>query len=110
MRQAEAQLAELRQHIRKAELGIGLEVEQARLAVELAKDRVAVTELAQAQAEESASLSRSRFEAGSLLTAELIGVEGRLMEARMRSAVALADQKIAIAQLRRAVGVSPIQN
>ncbi|MDQ8198333.1 TolC family protein [Pelagicoccus enzymogenes] len=110
VKQAEAQLAALRQHIRKAELGIGLEVEQARLAVELAKERVAVTELSLAQAEESASLSRSRFEAGALLTAELIGVEGRLMEARMRRAIALADLKIAIAQLRKAVGLFPIQN
>lgn len=110
LRQAEAQLAELRSGIRKAELGIGLEVEQARLAVELAKDRVAVTELALAQAEESAGLSRSRFEAGSLLTAELIGVEGRLMEARMRRVFALADETIAIAQLRKAVGLSPLQD
>ncbi len=110
LKQAEAQLAELRQYLRKAELGIGLEVEQARLALELAKDRAAVTELSLAQAEESASLSRSRFEAGSLLTAELIGVEGRLMEARMRRAVALADLKLAIVQLRKAVGIFPIQN
>ncbi len=110
LKQAEAQLAELRQYLRKAELGIGLEVEQARLALELAMDRAAVTELSLAQAEESASLSRSRFEAGSLLTAELIGVEGRLMEARMRRAVALADLKLAIVQLRKAVGIFPIQN
>ena len=103
-RQAEAQLAELREGMRKASLGIGLEVEQARLMLELARERVAVTELALAQAEESASLSRSRFESGSLLTAELIGVEGRLMEARMRRAVALADERIATVELRRAVG------
>lgn len=109
LRQAEAQLLELREYIRKADLGIGLEVEQARLAVELARDRVAVTELSLAQAEESASLSRARYEEGALLTAELIGVEGRLMEARMRRAVAVADEVIAVAELRRAVGLSPVQ-
>ncbi len=109
VRQADAQLAELRQYIRKAELGIGLEVEQARLALELSRDRVAVTDLALRQAEESASLSRARFEEGALLTAELIGVEGRLMEARMRRAVAVAEEIIAIAELRRAVGFMPIQ-
>lgn len=107
--QAEAGLSEIREYIRKAELGIGLEVEQARLALELAKERVAVTTLSLAQAEESAALSRSRFESGALLTAELIGVEGRLMEARMRHAVAVADEVIAVADLRRAVGVYPIQ-
>lgn len=109
VRQADAQLAELREYIRKAELGIGLEVEQARLALALARDRVSVTELALRQAEESASLSRARFEEGALLTAELIGVEGRLMEARMRRAVAVADEIIANAELRRAVGFIPIQ-
>lgn len=110
IKQADAQLAELREHIRKAELGIGLEVEKARLALVLARDRVSVTGLAMQQAEESAALSRARFEKGALLTTELIGVESRLIEARMRRAVALADEVIAIAELRRAVGFMPIQN
>jgi outer membrane protein TolC len=110
VRQADAQLSELREYIRKAELGIGLEVEQARLALALARDRVTVSDLALLQAEESASLSRARFEEGALLTAELIGVEGRLMEARMRRAMAGADEVIAISELRRAVGFTPIQN
>lgn len=109
VRQAEAQLAELRENIRKAELGMGLEVEQARLALELARERVAVTELSLSQAEESARLTRARFEAGGVLTAELIGVEGRLMEARMRRAVALADEHIAIVALRRAVGAPLVE-
>lgn len=110
IKQAEARLAELREHIRKTELAIGLEVEQARLALELARDRVAVTELARQQAEESAALSRARFEEGALLTAELIGVESRLIEARMRRAVAEADELIATAELRRAVGFFPMEN
>lgn len=109
IKQAEAQLSELREYIRKAELGIGLEVEQARLALVLTRDRVSVTGLALQQAEESAALSRARFETGALLTTELIGVESRLIEARMRRAVALADEVIAIAELRRAVGFIPIQ-
>lgn len=109
LRQAEAQLSELREYMRKADLGIGLEVERARLAVELAKDRVAVTELSLAQAGESAALSRARYEEGALLTSELIGVEGRLMEARMRRAAAVADRITAVAELRRAVGLSPVQ-
>lgn len=109
VRQAEAQLSELGEYIRKTELGISLEVEQARLAVELAEERVVTTKLRLQQAEESAELSRARYDEGALLTAELIGVEGRLMEARMKRAIALANLKIAIAELRRAVGVYPIQ-
>ncbi len=108
-RQAAAQLEMLRAGLRKAELGIGLEVEQARLGLELARERMAVTDLALAQAEESAKLSRARFQSGTLLAAEIIGVESRLIEARMRRAVALADERIAIVALRRAIGAPIVE-
>ncbi len=106
--QAEAQYAEVQEMLRKLELGLGLEVERARLAHDEAVQRLAVAESAIAQADESASLSRARFKQGALLTADLIGVEGRLIEARMRHAVAAADERIAIADLRRAVGLEPL--
>jgi outer membrane protein TolC len=67
-----------------------------------------VTAQAVAQAEESAALSRARFEKGALLTADLIGVESRLIETRMRRAVAVADERIALAELRRALGLAPL--
>lgn len=106
--QAEAELEEVHEMLRKTELGVGLEVEQARLTHESALERLAVATTAVAQAEESAALSRARFQAGALLTADLIGVEGRLIEARMRRAVAAADERIAVANLRRAVGLEPL--
>ena len=56
------------------------------------------------QADESATLTRARFEKGAVLIADLIGVEGRLIEARMRRAVAAADERIALAELRGALG------
>lgn len=105
IRQSLAQLAEVKELLRKAELGIGLEVEQARLAHTDAAGRVAVSELAVAQAEESAALTRLRFEKGAVLTAELIGAESRLIEARMRRTVAQADAQLAVADLRRALGL-----
>lgn len=108
IQQAEAELEEVREMLRKAELGVGLEVEQARLAHDSALERLAVATTAVVQAEESAALSRARFQQGALLTADLIGVEGRLIEARMRHAVAAADERIALAELRRAVGVDPL--
>ena len=105
IRQSSSELAQAREMLRKATLAVGLEVEQARLAYEDARDRLTVTARAVAQAEESAALSRARFEKGLLLTAELIGAEGRLIEARTRRAFASADELIAVADYRRALGL-----
>ena len=105
IRLSSAKLTQVREMLRKATLGIGLEVEQARLAHDDARERLSVSAQATAQAAESAALSRARFEKGALLTADLIGVESRLIEAQMRHAFAAADERIAIADLRRALGL-----
>lgn len=110
IRQASAELAQLKAQLRKATLGIGFEVEQARLAHADARERLTVNSGAVAQAEESAALSRARFEKGALLTAELIGSESRLIEARMRLTHATADERIALVELRRALGLSPVSH
>jgi len=109
VRQSLAELSQVREMMRKVSLGIGLEVEQARLTHEDCLERLSVSEQAVAQAEEAAALSRARFEKGSLLAAELIGVESRLMEVRMRRTIALADERSSLADLRRAVGL-PLLN
>ena len=108
LRRAEAELAEVRALERRAALGIGLEVEQARLAHVDARERVAVSSLAAEQAEEAARLSRLRFEKESLLAADLIGAEGRRLEARLRHVIATVDERIALISLRRALGLDPL--
>lgn len=108
IRQAEAELAQVKEMLRKAELGVALEAEQARLAYASAHERLAVSAQTVAQAEESAALTRARFEKGALLAADLIGVEGRLIEARMRRTIAEADERIALAELHRALGLMPL--
>jgi outer membrane protein len=108
IRQAAAELAQVREMRRKAALAIGLEVQQARLAHESAIERLAVTARAVEQAEESAALSRARFEKEALLTADLIGTESRLLEARLRSTTAAADERLALVDLRRALGLDPV--
>ncbi len=108
IRQAEAELAQVKEMLRKAELGFALEAEQARLAYDSARERLAVSAQTVAQAEESAALTRARFEKGALLAADLIGVEGRLIEARMRRTIAEADERIALAELHRALGLMPL--
>jgi len=108
IRQASAELAQVKELRRKSELGIGLEVEQARLAHDDAVERLAVTASAVAQAEESASLTQARFQKEALLTADLIGAESRLIEARLRRTVAAADERLAVVDLRRALGFDPL--
>jgi outer membrane protein len=108
IRQAEAELAQAREMLRKAELGFALEAEQARLAHAAARERLAVSAQTVGHAEESAALSRARFEQGALLAADLIGVESRLMESRLRRTFAEADERIALAELHRAVGLLPL--
>lgn len=108
VRQASAELAQVREMLRRARLGIELEVGQSRLALEDARERQRVSTQAVAQATESAQLSRARFEAGALLTSDLIAVESRLIEARMRRTVAEADERLAVVEFRRALGLSPL--
>ena len=110
VRQAKAQLAEAKENLRKLSLGIGLEVEQARLAHADAIERLAVSARAVAQAEESANLTRARFEKQAVLTADVIGAEGRLLEAKLRRTVAAADERMALVDLRRALGLEPVPN
>lgn len=109
VRQAAAELTQAKAMLRKLTLGLGLEVEQARLAHADAVERVAVTGQAVAQAEESAALTRARFDKQAVLTADLIGVESRLLEARLRRTVALADERLALVELRRALGLDPVE-
>ena len=108
IRQAAAELAQAKEMRRKAALGIALEVEQARLAHESAVERLAVTAQAVGQAEESAALSRARFQKEALLTADLIGAESRLLEAGLSRTVAAADERLALVDLRRALGIEPL--
>jgi outer membrane protein TolC len=108
IRQGTAELTQVKEMLRKATLGIALEVEQARLAHADAAERLAVSAQAVGQAEESAGLSRARFEKEALLTADLIGVESRLLEARLRRTIAAADERLALVELRRALGLEPL--
>jgi outer membrane protein TolC len=106
--QASAELAQAKDLRRKAEMEIGLEVEQARLAHDDALERLAVTARVVEQAEESASLTQARFQKEALLTADLIGAESRLIEARLRRTAADDDERLAVVDLRRALGFDPL--
>jgi len=102
---AEAQLGALRAERKKLELAIGLEVSQAELALNLARQRQQVTQKMVEQATESESLTKARFDAGVLLVSELIDSEKRLTDARVGNTLATSAVEVAVAELRRAVGL-----
>jgi len=108
IRQSGAELTQAKEMLRKATLGIGLEVEQARLAHADATERLSVSARAVEQAAESAALTRARFEKEAVLAADLIGVESRHVETRLRRTVAEADERLALVELRRALGLTPL--
>ena len=66
-----------------------------------------MTDQAVAQAAESASLTRARFEQELALSKQLIDAETALVAARVRRAEAEADRQIAIAALRKALNLAP---
>jgi outer membrane protein len=101
---AMARREEVREHLRQQMLAIRLEVEQARLNLNRARQTLEVTQRMVEQAREAAQLSRARFEKGVILSSELIDVETRLTSARMRRAVAVASLYTHLAELRRALG------
>jgi len=103
---ADAGLARLRETRRKMALAIGLEIEQARLALQQAEERLVVTANQVQLATESARLFQERFKEGVILASSLLDAERRLTEARVHASLAKAARRIAIADLRKAVGVA----
>jgi outer membrane protein TolC len=109
-REAKANLESAREEQRKLRLALDLEVEQARLELKAANERLAVSSKAVEQAEESASLTRNRFEQGLAISTQLIDSETALVAARVRRAEAESDQHIAIAALRKALALPQLDS
>ena len=103
---ATARLAGARAEQRKLQLAVELEAEQARLALAQEEERLKVTARMVAAATESARLARLRFQEGVLLASDLIDTENRLTDARISHALATAARAMAVADLRRAVGLT----
>ena len=102
-REAKANLESAHQEQRKLRLALDFEVAQARLNLKAADERLSVSGKAVEQAAESAKLTRDRFEQGLALSTQLIDSETALVAARVRRAEAEADQRIAVAALRKAL-------
>lgn len=108
VRRAEAEEDARREEARKAELAIDFELARAELNLEAAGERLKATDKMVEQAQESAGLTRSRFGQGLALATQLIDSETALTAARVRRAEAEGDYGIALAALRRALGLGQL--
>ncbi len=107
--EAKANLEATREEDRKLRLALDLELEQARLALREASERLAVTDKAVDQARESAELIRARFDQGLAISTQLVSAETALTSARVRRAEAESERCIAIAAVRKALGWSLLE-
>jgi len=110
--QTKARIAEAEAYTRIAEaelrqqrLAISLELQQARLALREADERLSVSSQSVSLAGESVRLVRARFAGGLALAAQLIDAETALTASRIRRSEAETDRSAAIAALRRALGL-----
>ena len=110
VQEANANLESAREEQRKLRLALDLEVEKARLELNAANERLNVTDQMVAQAAESASLTRARFEQELALSTELIDAETAVLAARVRRAEAEADRQIAIAAVRKALALPQLDS
>ena len=107
--EANANVELSREEQRKLRLALDLEVEQARLDLKAANERLSVTDEAVAQAAESASLTRARFEQDLTLPTQVIDAETALVAARVRRAEAESDRQIAIAAVRKSLNLPQLE-
>jgi outer membrane protein TolC len=104
IRQAKGVLAEAEASRRQLERDVAVEVQQAWLTLREAVERIDVAKEGLTSAEEDYSFSKSRYELGAGTFLDLLTSEVNLANARQRLIEALADSRVAEADLERAVG------
>ena len=104
VKMAEAQLEAAKAGKRQLEAAVQLGVRRAHAEVNAATERIAVSQAAIAQAEESLRITRNRYEAGLSSVTDLIRNEVALLEARLRRLMAIHDQRAAAVMLEYAAG------
>jgi len=102
--EAKANLGAASARVRVAELTLIQNLEQAQIAVEAAQERIQAARVLIASAQENFRLAQGRFDVGVGTILELTDAQLALTQASNTEAQALADYRIALAQLDRAAG------
>ena len=103
-REAKATWDSARATVQATELDISRDVEQAQINVTEANERIGAAQTAVASAQENFRLAQGRFDAGVGTILELTDAQLALTQAQNTEAQALADYRISLARLDRAVG------
>jgi len=99
-----AKLSSLREHLRKLELQIHLDIETAVLNITSSYERVQATEKSIEQAKESLRIEREKYELGKGSITNVLDAQAALLDAQTNYYHALSDYNIAIAQWHLAIG------
>jgi outer membrane protein len=103
--EAKANVEGAKARVKSTELDIIQNVEQAEIAVEEAQERILAAQTLVASAQENFRLAQGRFDAGVGTILELTDAQLALTQAQNTESQALADYRIALARLDRAVGL-----
>jgi outer membrane protein TolC len=104
-REARANLDAAQARVRATELDIQRDVEQAQIQVNEAEERIQAAQKAVESAQENFRLAQGRFDAGVGTILELTDAQLALTQTQNTEAQALADYRIALSNLDRAVGL-----
>jgi len=104
LRETKATVEATQARVKATELDISREVEQAQLNVNEAQERIGAAQTAVASAQENFRLAQGRFDAGVGTILELTDAQLFLTQAQNTEAQALADYRIFLARLERAIG------
>jgi outer membrane protein len=102
--EAKANLEGARARVKSTELDIIQNVEQAQIFVDESQERIQAAQTLVASAQENFRLAQGRFDAGVGTILELTDAQLALTQAQNTESQALADYRIALARLDRAVG------
>jgi len=102
--EAKANLGAAAARVKVAELTLIQNLEQAEIAVEAAQERIQAAHVLIASSQENFRLAQGRFDVGVGTILELTDAQLALTQAQNTEAQALADYRIALAQLDRAAG------
>jgi outer membrane protein TolC len=103
-KEAKANLDAFQARVRDTELTVWQDVQQSYLTMISAEQQIGAAQKAVDSAQENFQLSQGRFDAGVANIIELTDAQLALTQAQSAEAQALANYRIAIAQLERAIG------
>ena len=104
--QARSLLAQTQLTTAEQQLAIDVEVRRAHSTLQEAAELVTASKAVVEQAEESVRLAKARFDAGTATQLDVLQAQVALTEARTNEVEALYNHTVALASLRKAMGVA----